>query len=193
MATFVPGFEHDIFISYAQVDNEPVFGTEKGWVSSLADGLRILLARKLGRADAFSLWMDVSSLSRHKAVTSEIESTLRRTATLILVLSPGYLASKWCQQEREAFLSALGGQPGSRVFVVELTKTESAEKPEVLRDFLGYRFWSQEGDRKLPRTLGYPEPNPKDPKHQPYYHILDELADDLARELKRLKSSVKKS
>ena len=32
---FVPGYNNDIFVSYAHVDNEPLPGVEEGWVSIL--------------------------------------------------------------------------------------------------------------------------------------------------------------
>ena len=39
----------DIFISYAHVDDDPLPGIEKGWVSTFVDALRIDLAREFGR------------------------------------------------------------------------------------------------------------------------------------------------
>jgi hypothetical protein len=42
----------DIFVSYAFVDNEPLPGMDKGWISAFIDGLKIYLGQKLGRKDA---------------------------------------------------------------------------------------------------------------------------------------------
>jgi hypothetical protein len=59
---FIPGYDHDIFVSYAHVDNhfllENPRGREQpiGWVATLVKLLSKLLAQKFGRADAFSLW-----------------------------------------------------------------------------------------------------------------------------------------
>ncbi len=183
---FVPGYEYDIFINYAQVDNEPASGADKGWVSTLADELKKHLAQELGRKNAFSLWRDTDSLSHHKAIMPEIKISLRQTAILMIILSPGYLASKWCQQEREIFLEANDGQPGSQVFIVERTETESSEKPKPLSQLLGYSFWIQDDDGQPPRTLGYPKPNPDDSKDKSYYYLLNKLANDLAKELRSL-------
>ena len=32
---FVPNYKHDIFVSYAHVDDEPFPGADKGWVTTL--------------------------------------------------------------------------------------------------------------------------------------------------------------
>jgi hypothetical protein len=191
MAVFVPRYEHDIFISYAHVDNEPIPGAEEGWVSTLVRGLKTLLAQRLGRSDAFSLWMDYR-LSLHEPVTPEIMATIGKTATLVVVLSPGYLASEWCQREKNAFLQIVGERPrhGSRVFVVERDKIEESDRPSEFMDLLGYRFWVEGGECRTPHILGEPRPNPNDPKCQSYYDRLNDLSHDLAEELKRLKNMV---
>ena len=76
-------------------------------------------------------------------MTPELEEALKPSATLLIVLSPGYLASEWCQRERETFLQLTRQQvrAGSRIFVVEREQIQPNEKPEELRELLGYRFW----------------------------------------------------
>jgi len=39
---FVPPFEHDVFVSYAHVDDDPAPGADDGWVSTLVGGLETL-------------------------------------------------------------------------------------------------------------------------------------------------------
>src|SRR5262245_13950230 len=90
----------DLFVSYAHVDNTPVFGA-RGWVSTLVQNLRNLLAQKMGRQDASSVWWDEIELRGNHDVTPEIRTTLQQSAALLLVLSPGYLASQWCKQEKD--------------------------------------------------------------------------------------------
>lgn len=188
---YVPGYEHDIFVSYAHVDNQPAPGVETGWVSTLVDGVRAYLAQKLGRAEAFDLWRD-PRLSAHEPLTPAILNTVEKTAVMVVILSPGYLASEWCGRECDKFFKKMaseGARSGGRVFVVERDRVEQGGKPAALRDLLGYRFWFQEPEGGRIRILGDPEPIPKDPKHQPYYDKLNDLAYDLAQELKRLKAS----
>ncbi len=187
MAVFVPSYQHDVFISYAHVDNEPAPGAQDGWVSTLVKGLRLLLARKLGRADCFSLWMDYR-LPANTPITPELVQTIEQSAALVLILSPGYLASEWCQRERNAFLQMTKQRDGAgmRVFVVEMDRIEDDERPHEIKDLLGYRFWIQEPENRSPRILGMPAPNPNE---QLYYDKLNDLAHDLAEELKRLRDT----
>jgi hypothetical protein len=42
MATYLPQYQHDLFVSYAHVDNEPLPGAEMGWVTNLIHGLKLL-------------------------------------------------------------------------------------------------------------------------------------------------------
>jgi hypothetical protein len=37
---YVPGYEHDLFVSYAQVDDEPEPGETTGWVTTLVTALK---------------------------------------------------------------------------------------------------------------------------------------------------------
>lgn len=56
---YVPGFEHDIFISYAHVDNTPVEEDKDGWVTKLHASLLALIPQKIGRAEGFTIWRDL--------------------------------------------------------------------------------------------------------------------------------------
>ena len=107
----------DLFISYAHVDDAPAFGVK--WVSTLRQDLHNLLAQKMGRVEDFSIWWDEIDLRGNHSVTPEIRATVQQSATMLLVLSPGYLASQWCLQEKDVFFETLGGNPQGRVFVVE--------------------------------------------------------------------------
>ena len=37
---FVPGYRHDIFVSYAHVDDKPLLGAKEGWVTILVAARR---------------------------------------------------------------------------------------------------------------------------------------------------------
>jgi hypothetical protein len=179
MSVYVPNSKHDIFVSYAHVDNEPLAGAKNGWVTTLINGLKILLTKKIGRPDSFSLWMD-NELRGNVAVTPDITEHVEGSATILLILSPGYLASKWCRLELSTFL-AKAGQNSGRVFLVE---HDFVERPEVLSDLLGYKFWqlNESGHRRI---LGFPKPNPEEFE---YYQKLDDLATQLLDQLNLLKN-----
>ncbi len=183
---YVPDYEYDIFVSYAQVDNKCLPGIEKGWVTTLVESLKNELPKKLGRAEGLSLWIDYE-LPRNVQITDEILSTLKNCATLLVILSPGYLASPWCQREKGVFLNAVQERrrAGSRVFLIELDDIGMEDRPSEFQDTLKYQFWMKDHKTRSPRILGYPKPNY--PDDQPYYERLSDLAYEIADELKRLR------
>jgi hypothetical protein len=174
-----PKSGYDLFISYAHVDDAPVFGVK--WVSTLMQDLRNLLAQKMGRNEAFSIWWDAIDLRGNHDVTSEIRTVLQQSATLLMVLSPGYLASKWCMQEKGLFFQGLGGPPQGRVFVAEkhvLDKEQS--RPAELAAIKGYRFWYRD-EHNQARTLSLLAP---EPHATAYIRLVEDLATDISRQLK---------
>lgn len=184
---FVPGYEHDIFVS--------CFRASESWVSSLTQGLENHLETLLGRKSAFSLWKSDDTLSFSKPIPDEMAEAIERTAILVVILSPEYLVSERCQSERQAFLEKAGPQRSSdsRVFIVERTKIEDDDRPREFMDLRNYRFWVEDRERHSPRTFGEPSPDPDKPEDDPYYARLRALSHDLTEELKRLKSATETS
>jgi TIR domain len=188
---FVPNFEHDIFVSYAHVDDKPLPGVDMGWVTTLIEGLRTGLSQKLGRSDAFEMWID-HKLARHVDITPQIMESLQQTATLLIILSPGYLASDWCQREQDTFLNLITERvrSGSSVFIVERDKLEDHERSSEFKKLIGYPFWVQDREDSPPRTLGIPKPNPEEHR---YYDMLNELSKELAEELHAQKKAANRT
>ena len=182
---YATGWQHDVFVSYARVDDEPLPGATDGWVCLLTEALRALLAQQLGRAEILAMWRDVQQLAGNAQLTPEILTAVRGSATLLIILSEGYLASQWCLDEYREFVMR-AGENTRRVFVVERTPIELARKPPVLDDRIGYPFWIRDRASAHPRTLGVPVPTPGETE---YYRRLNRLALELASELRRLKSA----
>jgi len=184
-SAFVPQYAYDLFVSYAHVDNVPHPGNQahQGWVTTLVDHLKMLLDEKLGRKDSAHVWMD-HLLHGHEPFPDEIHDALKRAATLLVVISDGYLAADWCRREREAFLTAAGGEAGAagRIFVVFRDEVPRQDVPAAFRDLLGYQFYEKEREGAVARTLGVPQP---DPRERVYYQRLDDLRCDLARSSSR--------
>ncbi len=176
---YVPHYKNDIFVSYACVDDEPFAGADKGWVTTLITGLKILLGKKLGSPELFSLWMD-HELRGNTPATPHICKQLETSALFVLILSPAYQVSQWCQFELNTLL-AIAGTDSGRIFVVEHDIVE--ERSAHLSDLLGYRFWVR-NEFGQPRTLAIPKPNPEELE---YYQRLNDLARQLVEKLKELK------
>ena len=169
---------HHLFVSYASVDNQPMPGVEKGRVTELVRGLKTVLAMQLGRKDDLKLWMDYE-LRGNDAITPTIEEALDDSELLLLILSPGHLASSWCRKELERFLERHAIDDG-RIFLVEF---EPAEKPDALHDLKGFRFHEKSPEGELTK-LGWPKPNPE--QHPLYYQRVDDLAYAIADRIKAL-------
>ncbi len=184
MPSYVPNYKNDIFISYAHVDNEQFPGAEAGWVTTLISALKKSLAQKLGRADGYTLWMDYQ-LRGHQPVNSDIYAQLQESATLVFILSTGYLASKWCLLEFYTFLSQVN-QDSGRLFMVEYEPVRAEEQLPEVKKLLNYPFWQRDDNTGEPRTLGIPKPHPD--RDQGYYQQLNKLATELANKLKQLQA-----
>ena len=55
------GYTHDIFVSYAHNDNQPLVSGEEGWVRTLINLLRVRTVEKIG-SNALDIWMDYESV-----------------------------------------------------------------------------------------------------------------------------------
>jgi len=167
---YVPGFEHDVFVSYARVDNE------LGWVNKLVKELEVRLAERLGRPRP-SVWMDHQI--RGNESLDQIYRAVRSTAALLIVKSAGYLKSDWCRNELLAFFAQQNNER-NRVFAVNTDHYEPERLPEALRALTGYDFWTVDDETRIRMRLGMPETSDQDAK---YYKQLARLAAQLADRL----------
>lgn len=174
---------HDIFVSYAHVDNEVLPGEAQGWVTQFIATLEVYLRQKLGRREHYSLWRD-PELSGNKPLTPEIIETVKESQIFVLILSPGYVASTWCLDELATFVKTRGVDTG-RVFVVERDKLAEDERPRVLTDLKGYAFWVADKQQQgVTRTLGTPATITY---RADYFRQVEDMAIQLVRCLKQLR------
>ncbi len=187
---YVPGFDYDLFVSYASVDNDLIPSADVGWVDTL---VRILtsgagLAGKLGRRDAFTYWIDKQSLRGNHEVNSHIPEQVKRSALLIVILSPGYLASKFCRLELQAFEETAGGVDG-RIFVVNrepVVEKKRIKLPDSVRTLRKYQFWELDRNNK-PRILGWPQPIASNADDRSYYQMIGDVCQEIADKLEEMK------
>jgi hypothetical protein len=184
---FVPLSKHDVFVSYAVVDNGQPLGKPHGWVTAFVDELELELARCLGRKE-LDLWLDRKRLSCNDVFSCEINAELRRSAVMVILYSQGYLESPWCRREREIFFQAMQGRHDSdrRLFLVEIDRVESDRRPDELRRINYLRFWEETSDDN-PIRFGCPVPNPSWESHQSFYRQVAMLGRQVASQLRRLK------
>jgi hypothetical protein len=170
----------DVFVSYAHADDEPPMGGAKGWVTTLADELRKVLRRKLGVREA-RIFMD-HRLAGNEGLTEPLLEAVRGSRTLLLLMSPGYRKSSWCQRELSRFLEAQTERNHrDHVFVLETEPLDRAGWHPALQELIPIRFWHREFEDKAPRLMGFPVPRLDE--DNPYWRNLNELAHLIARQL----------
>ena len=188
---YVPGFEHDIFISYAHVDNAPLEEEGEGWVTKLHASLMTLIPQKIGRAEDLSIWRDLK-LHGHDEFPDTLDAAFRRSALMLTILTPSYLASKWCSKELAGFSSEphpkFGPRVGdkNRVFkVMPSPHIPTNEHPDSLKGSTGYQFYAinpmTEREERFRRTT-------QQDSDQRYWQKLDDLARDIAEMLKKMRN-----
>ena len=132
----------DLFVSYAHADDEVPTGAERGWVSTLIGELQKVLRRKLGGAGA-QVWMD-HQLAANQNVTEELLRTIGVSRTLLLVISPGYMRSDWCQRELANYV-AIASSRGERSSYSPLRSSPSIAKDGRRRFNRSHRSGSGNG------------------------------------------------
>jgi len=175
---FVSGYEHDIFVSYAHLDNEG----EPAWVDTLLRQLHTDLKQRLGTED-LEIWID-HAVEGNRPLTPGIMQALKGSAILLVVMSMGYLASEWCTRERSAFLGFVKDcVADGRIFIVDCRETDLRARPPEFGDLTGFKFWTRDPDADgATRTLG-----PPDMKEHAYTTMVINLSDRIARTLKQLR------
>jgi hypothetical protein len=143
----IPGYEYDIFISYAHVDNIPVGDEKEGWIVRFYETLRTVLARRFGRTDMVKIWWDSKKLDGSTVFDDSIAGGIERSAVMICLNSPGYAASDYCQQELTSFQrkgssDGVGLKVGdrSRIINLLLNNIPHSKWPAALGGTSGFPF-----------------------------------------------------
>jgi hypothetical protein len=140
-------FEHDLFISYANLDNKSPDGLTKEWIEVLHNRLNDRLGALLGRQPV--IWRD-PKLRGNDEFSEEILGILSQSAIFVNIISPRYIKSEWCLKELRKFHKQATSGSGvyvdnkSRIFKVIKTRIRQDEHPEELRGVLGYKFYSED-------------------------------------------------
>jgi hypothetical protein len=148
--SLTPAFEHDLFISYAHLDNQ------QGWITEFHRLLKIKLEEFLGEPSR--IWRD-PKLTGLDIIDQSIEYRLRNTAILVSILSPRYLKSDSCLKELKGFLEASKQNRGildgnkSRVCKIIKTRVPRANHPAELKDQTGYEFYGTAEAEDYPKEF----------------------------------------
>ena len=120
---FVPGFENDLFISYAHNDNEPSLSGEQ-WVSEFVRLLERALKQLLGDRQDLTIFYDNRRLQSNHEL-ERLRKEVRQTAVFISVCSPSYASGEWTRAELETFVEIMDDD--ERLFAVEYLPLNEGE------------------------------------------------------------------
>jgi len=144
----VPGFQFDLFVSYAHNDDPPWLD-RPGWVTefilALKDGLK-------AKSRDFTLWSD-PKLRTGEDYDVAIGEAIAASAVFLCVLSPAYDDCPYCKKEVAAFREqrhpSFGMRVGSlsRMQALVLEALPQDKWPPELRTTSPYRFFSDTVDR----------------------------------------------
>ena len=157
----VPGFQNDLFVSYAHNDDPP-WMDRPGWVTEFIQALKDGLKAK---SRDFTLWFD-PKLRTGEDFNDAIGEAIASSAVFLCVLSPAYDDSTYCKKEVAAFRQqrhpSFGIRVGtmSRIQALVLDALPQEKWPPELRTTLPYCFFSETVDR-------FNKPSDPD-EHHPY-------------------------
>ena len=174
---FVPGFKHDVFISYAHFDNEPDTQDIR-WVSRFQADLKTALRQRLGTEP--EIFFDARSLHAHHDLGILTENA-QQSAVFLAIFSPSYVKREWTIKELEAFDQTASDQ--NRIITVELLPVkESDYHPRFLRLKRTLFWWKDEREEDIPFQLT-PKSNPD--KYERRLQTLAHQMEELLRELQQ--------
>jgi hypothetical protein len=189
---FVPGFDYDVFVSYAHADNELPIGTEAryGWVTALTHNLSSG-ANRLKK----NLFID-HQLKPGDPFSEDLRNKVARSALLLIFLSQHYAESAWCGLELDHFIWTHSDNPAKprQVVVVELCPYERLTAvpnniANLRKELIQAQFWYVTPDAIFSRLAGYPSPKENDYGGY-YWRQLDCLCHALDTRLGELKAQV---
>jgi len=155
---YLTGFDYDIFISYAHVNNQRASEGEEGWVTQFQKHFEMQLSTLVGRMGLVKIWWD-PEIDGNQLFDRTIQERVNRSAIFLAMTSKGYLASDYCQQEllwfvQKATAEAWGLSIGDRVrvFNLLLNNIPHTRWPDAYSGTSGHPFHDAESENEI----GYP-------------------------------------
>ncbi len=189
-------FKHDIFVSYSHGEPDAQGESKlQAWSQQFATELETELRAHEALREKLSLYID-RRLDRMAGLTDQLESEVSASAILAVLLTPGYLRSSWCTQEREWWLTAQKSPRvqlahEGRVALIRVLPVKGGESawPDLLADthrvpLLGFNF-----HKEVPGVISEPFPHlpPAAEGSEPFRSALTTLVGALRLKLDELK------
>ncbi|NIT71591.1 MAG: protein kinase, partial [Phycisphaerae bacterium] len=186
-ATYLPNYQNDIFLSYAQIDDKPLSKGQKGWISNFHQVLEVRLEQLLG-ADIM--------VSRGDKTVAKVSSdgdgmTLPSAAIMVSVMSPQYVKSEKCLQEVTQFCELAEENEGlwlnNQARIIKAIKTPVAREsqPEELQSIPDYEFYQFDPSSGRPQEF---RPELGGSANRNFWLKLEDIAYDIFRLMEALKT-----
>lgn len=141
---FVSGHKHDLFLSYAHAETPWVNAFRK----ALCDEFEIRTGQKL------AIWQDSRNLRVGQKWEGEIEEGIRTAGAFLAVVSPSYLTSPWCRDERkvalERKLDALKVESFYRFLKIIKAPGPGKAHEELLAEIEHFSFFNEADEYEIP-------------------------------------------
>ncbi len=189
--SFVPGFDYDVFVSYAHADNQLPQGTaaRHGWVSALSHNLNtgigavhktIFIDHQLRPGDPFG---------------DELRTKVAKSAVLVILLSRTYAESKWCGIELDHFIRTRSEDVAHprNVVAVELTPFSELEtNPDshianLRHELILAQFWAKPINAADSELFGWPSPQESQYRTE-YFSAVGRLSAAIDRRLRTIRT-----
>ena len=197
-------FAYDIFVSYSHGD---VDGTGKSKLHQWSVGFVRELESELKQLPQLQGQVRIFLDDHHRPaqgldplvpLTGQLRDDIQRSAFLTVLMSPHYMKSKWCQDERDWWCEKqkeLGLPQDGRIAVARIWPTNASDGdwPTAFVDerghpLSGFGFYDRENAELLPQPYEWPEPNPKSPN--PFRKELLLLAGHLRLKLEEMRKQL---
>lgn len=147
-------YTDDVFVSYAHLDNRPLYTGGQGWVTEFHRLLEIRLGELLGKKPR--IYRD-EKLAGNDEFGSELIDRLVSAPLFLSIMTPPYINSQWCARELQAFCDAMLKRPsaGNKLPLFKVLKTPVApdKQPPAVQSCLGFKFYTEHPDTGVAREL----------------------------------------
>lgn len=175
--------EHDVFVSYAHIDNIPDREDEKGWVERFDSQLRVRLLKRFG--DEVEVWRDDRRLGRAEKFDDVIEQAISSSGIMVALITNRYLKSDYCALEINGFDDQIRDEPETkdhpRIFPVLLYNIHPEHWPSPCSGRSGFMFH----DARKATEHG----EPLDPGSDAFDRMLRQLVEELYSALTGLREA----
>jgi hypothetical protein len=132
-------FDYDVFVSYAHAEVETESPDMRLWSRHVAERLRNRLASALNSGDSTSdvrVFLDDRVLRSGDPLTKTLRHTVKRSALLLVLMSPRYPKKSWCLDELEWFFEQANedGRGQQHCTVLRIQPLPETDWPRRLRD-----------------------------------------------------------